>query len=309
MEINSLIDNDFILLDVPQHRNIGDYYILLGELEYLKKNSHKLIYMSDMFSFKFEEIKDNIIIILHGGGNFGDLYRKHQEFRLKIIEKYKKNKIIIMPQTVLYNNESNFINDINIINGHSRLFAFFRDQNSLLSYNRVSKNEGYLNVDCGEYFVIKKKYKSSNKNRKILILDRIDMESKPIDYSNILTGSKVEIRDWPSYGKSKLENIINILSDRVLNIVELAALSRIKNSSKVKKIFYKLYLIKSRYLVDQRLRFLSNYEIIYTTRLHGMIMGKALKKTIFILDNKYDKCKNYYYTWLINEKNISIMKE
>ena len=55
------------------------------------------------------------------------------------------------------------------------------------------------------------------------------------------------------------------------------------------------------------INFFSNYEIIYTTRLHGLILGILMDKKVIIVDNKYNKCKNYYDTWLREFDNIELM--
>ena len=52
---------------------------------------------------KYEDlgkIPKSAIILLNGGGNFGDLWRSHSEFRIKVINNFRTNKIIIFPQTV-----------------------------------------------------------------------------------------------------------------------------------------------------------------------------------------------------------------
>lgn len=47
------------------------------------------------------KIKKDTIILLQGGGNFGDIWDIH-EFKRKVIRNYPENRIIIFPQTVFY---------------------------------------------------------------------------------------------------------------------------------------------------------------------------------------------------------------
>ena len=35
-------------------------------------------------------------------------------------------------------------------------------------------------------------------------------------------------------------------------------------------------------------------------RLHGLILGILMDKKVIIVDNKYNKCKNYYDTWPVS---------
>ena len=53
------------------------------------------------------------------------------------------------------------------------------------------------------------------------------------------------------------------------------------------------------------MRFLSKYEYIYTTRLHGAILALLLGKRFFLINNNYGKNKNFFETWL-KEKDEDI---
>ena len=95
-----LIDNDYIYLDLPSHSNIGDTLIWEGTLEFLKQIPQKCLYTSSYETYIPQPINSNTIIFLHGGGNWGDLYPKHHEFRKRIIKEYPNKRIIILSQTI-----------------------------------------------------------------------------------------------------------------------------------------------------------------------------------------------------------------
>ena len=79
--LDPLIDNDYCLLDIPDHPNIGDQLIYEGEQAYLKRLNHKMLYVANDKYEDFREIPKNAITLLNGGGNFGDLWRSHSELR------------------------------------------------------------------------------------------------------------------------------------------------------------------------------------------------------------------------------------
>lgn len=54
--------------------------------------------------------------------------------------------------------------------------------------------------------------------------------------------------------------------------------------------------------------FFSQYDTVYTTRLHGLILGIIMGLKIVIVDNKYNKCLNFYNTWLTEFDDISLLK-
>ena len=100
--LDPVVQQDYCLLDVPNHYNIGDQLICEGELAYLRRLPFKLQYMANLTYCDFKRIPSNGLILLHGGGNFGDIWRWHQQFKTQVITAVPKSKIIIFPQTVYY---------------------------------------------------------------------------------------------------------------------------------------------------------------------------------------------------------------
>ncbi|MEX5256849.1 polysaccharide pyruvyl transferase family protein [Kocuria arenosa] len=96
---------EVVLLDTPRHRNLGDSLIWRGTLDYLHGLGHRFIYQSDWGRHRDDDLRklsDNTVILLQGGGNFGDLYPLHDEFRRHIISTFPKRRIVLLPQTVFY---------------------------------------------------------------------------------------------------------------------------------------------------------------------------------------------------------------
>ena len=122
------ITNDYIYLDLPYYTNIGDTLIWEGTKEFLRSLPYKCLYASDMNYFVEQSISSNTIILLQGGGNFGDLYREHTNFRKKIIQLYPQNKVIILPQSVYYENEQNLLNDIIFYSKYKNVLICTREQ-------------------------------------------------------------------------------------------------------------------------------------------------------------------------------------
>ncbi len=84
------------LLDYPDHPNIGDNLIWLGEVFYLTGVlKTKINYAASENNFSETEMEKQIgkaPILLHGGGNLGDLWSNFQEFRQHIISKYQNQQ-------------------------------------------------------------------------------------------------------------------------------------------------------------------------------------------------------------------------
>ena len=60
------------------------------------------------------------------------------------------------------------------------------------------------------------------------------------------------------------------------------------------------------YMVKTGVNLINPYDIIYTTRLHGMILSILLGKKTVVIDNSYGKNSSYYNTWLKDCDNVTL---
>ena len=86
------------------------------------------VYKASRWSYKYRRLDKNITILLQGGGNFGDIWRPCQDFRLKVIRDYMDNPIIILPQSVFYEDEKVLEQDVEEMGRHKNLIicAYYR---------------------------------------------------------------------------------------------------------------------------------------------------------------------------------------
>lgn len=190
-----LIGKECILVDAPYYPNIGDSLIWEGFEVFLKDNSIICKHRSSADTFAFPQIDRSMTIISIGGGNFGDSWRGLQDFRCKVIKHYPNNRIIILPQSVYYNNKETLQDDISAFSSHNDLHICARDN---WSFEYLKKNFPVNNVlllpdlsfalDVHNYT---KPIKYSLRN-KVLYLVRDDVES--VNYPEIPCDAK---SDWP----------------------------------------------------------------------------------------------------------------
>jgi pyruvyl transferase EpsO len=250
----------------------------------------------------YNRISENDIILLHGGGNFGDLYRPIQEFRLRIVEKFPNNKIIFLPQTIHYNNEEVLIADINSLNKHNNLTICVRDTNSYsLIKNRLVKPSLLLLPDMAFCVDLTRFHTNANNNRK-LFLKRTDKELA-LQSFEFESSESIDILDWPSY-KKQLENIlfdlIGVISKKMFRIEQARKFMNHKTG-------FLPYALREKQLISG-INFINQYPEIYSNRLHGFILAILLNKKVFLLDNNYGKNSSYYNTWMQSFTNLLIIK-
>ncbi len=307
--LDPIIDDDYSLLDIPDYNNIGDNLIWEGELDYLSRLPLKKIYESNCWIFRDQDLPQKGIILLQGGGNFGDLYPESQNLKIHLIQKYTNRKIVIFPQSIHYNSIENFNTDLKVLHLHPNLHICVRDQES---YNLLTSNglkNIYLIPDmafCIEFS--KYKLPSNTSTGKNLLMKRKDKELQNQEFLNkiIQENTPIDILDWPTFNISKnlhrflyrRERYNRILSKKLITVSFLNSLvdTRFGLKSKSQKDNY----------IKTGINFLNQYDSIFTTRLHGLILAILLDKNVTIIDNKHKKLSRFYTMWLKEFDNVKI---
>lgn len=286
-KLSPLISSSYVLWDLPYYTNIGDTLIWAGTESFLNNFPAQCLSRCSYQTFRYKKLPKDTIILLQGGGNFGDLWRMHQDFRLKIIELYPNNKIIILPQSIYYQNDEVLVKDAELMGKHSDLTICVRDKKSfeiLTSY--FHKNKPLLVPDMAFYIdqtiLVQNSLETVDK---ILYLKRMDIELSNSNNNVYITEdkSKVEVRDWPTVE-------FNPFQFRIFDIIVRLHLKKLANYLFINHL--KTFLLK------QGIMFLSQYKKVYTTRLHVAILSILLNKTCVFFDNSYGKNKALYETWL-----------
>lgn len=298
--LSRLINSDYVLWDLPYHGNIGDILIWQGEIDFLSQLGHKCLSRASKDTCKFPVLSPRTVILLHGGGNFGDIWRSQQEFRLEVIKRYPQNRIIILPQTVYYQNDAFRQSDAEVMAGHPDLWLCARDEISYRILKSDFRNPVMLLPDMAfcisESFI--GKWRKKKEERKSLIVRRMDKEGVDIRIlTDQIPGDK-DIQDWPSFGDKNPFMVIFWkicgLQIRWKNSYFFSFPARILAWG-IDKIMFQGVRLR---LIKQGVRFISGYRQVYTTRLHVMILSVLLHKPVIFLDNSYGKNSAFYSAWL-----------
>lgn len=289
--LSSLIDNDYVLLDVPYYNNIGDVLIWEGTRDWLSHLPFKCLQTSSKESFDFPQLAKNVIILLLGGGNFGDLYRPHQLFRQSVIKAYPDNRIIILPQTVFYTSWYTLKQDAAIMRSHHRLTICARDKHS---YNllKLFKASSDIRLLPDMAFCISDDKLSHVAGHGAVFIKRWDNEIAPYDYAKIIPDfEQVPTRDWPTFEND---------CDEWTTLKALIT-ARSHKADQYADDYFRPICITS------GVNLLLPYLTVYTTRLHAMILGVLLSKNIVLFDNSYGKNADFYESWLLDCDKVRLL--
>lgn len=294
--LRPLITGDYALIDAPYYHNIGDVLIWQGIHDFCKSLPGRNLGASNITTFRFPDYSPEVTLLLMGGGNFGDLWRPFQDFRLKIIRRYPNNRIIVFPQSVWYDNQRLIAEDADTFTSHKNLILCARDT---FSYNFLTsrfKGCNILLVPDMAYYInpsIWDSYKIQERPRK-LFLKRLDKELAEVSVKG-LNPDEYDVHDWPTYEKTdwhlwlvkRLEGIFY----RTQKFRPLASLFAALTDMAAKHCI-------RRHLVSTGIRFLQPYSEIVTTRLHTMILGSIMGKYVEYIDNTTGKLSAFASCWL-----------
>lgn len=277
-----------VIMGIPHHGNLGDNAIALAEEEIVRKYfpNYELLEIPEKFLNKCiyrakEYIKDDDIILLHGGGNIGDTYLVPERGRREVMKLFPNNKIIIFPQTAYFEQDNNGRQELEIskeiYNSHKKLVILAREE---MSYNFMKKHFYNAKVYLTPDIVMTLSKKSQEEREGALILFRGDKE-KTLQNDNI----------------NEIKNVINknyrkvIVSDMHLgeDVINIAG--------KVRKE-----------ALESKLLQFQTSEIVITDRLHGMIFA-AITETPCIVFKSFNHKISESYKWLKGLQYIKICED
>jgi exopolysaccharide biosynthesis predicted pyruvyltransferase EpsI len=291
-QIRPLLDTEcFALIDFPDHSNVGDSAIWLGETRFFSINGRKPTYCSSLKSHSHEkmqhEIKGNTIF-LHGGGNFGTIWKSHQDFRIDLLNRFPGQRIVQLPQSIFFESAQAVEQTARAIERHGNFILFVRDKPSLDIARRHFQCEVSLCPDMAFYLEPLARKPAAHD---FFYLLREDHEKSVVGEISH-PGRSVEIDDW--------------LEDDKFAIKMTAVTTKMMGLGLAPQA---LRFLKFERLARSRLRrgidMLSSGRVVVTDRLHGHILSTLLAIPHVTLDNSYGKLQNFIDAWT---KNIAILR-
>lgn len=279
--------------DFPNYSNVGDSAIWLGGEKVLKTElGVNIIYQDDVFAFKrgFPEFDRSTIILISGGGNFGDLWEEHQLSREYILRAYPNNLVVQLPQSIYFKSNCNFEKSRQFLSAHKDFHLLVRDHESLKIGKKLHKGETLLCPDMA--LCLGKLTRTVTSSFPILGLLRDDIE-KNIESPENNKQSNFYYLDW-------------IKEPMMFNSVILSYIDRlIQKFNLSHKFCSSLKLTIYNQLANKRLRrgcnILSSGKIVITDRLHAHILCTLLNIPHVVLDNSYRKIGNFRKVWHTGE--------
>lgn len=123
------------IVGYPNHPNVGDGAIWVGEVAWLRERGGDVAFTCDEDGYRRDAMASALgpdgTILLHGGGNFGDLWPQHQLLREQVVRDFPEHRIVSLPQTMRFEDPAALERARSCFDGHDRVTLLFRDEQSL----------------------------------------------------------------------------------------------------------------------------------------------------------------------------------
>ncbi len=270
----------FILFNSPEYGNLGDHAIAYAEKEYFKSlfPNRDFIeisakqYISDNLNIK-NYIKKEDVLLLTGGGYLGSVWPWLEDLSLNIIENYPDNKIIILPQTVYFDNtpfgESEKQLFCNVVKKHRNIALCARDNKTYNILKSIIPEVKIIKTSDMVVGLNLKKYANNTECNNVLVCLREDKESD------------INISDY-------IREIKRIRGDNIKKITTVVDKDILLNDreKELEKIWSEI----------------SNADVMITDRLHASIFACLLNVACICIDNKTGKVEDFALSQQENSK-------
>lgn len=274
----------FILFNSPDYSNLGDHAIALAE----RKFFHRLFPEIEFIEISCQQyirenllirnvIQDEDILLITGGGYLGSLWLWLEDITKNIIQQYPKNKIIILPQTMYFENsvlgESEKKSLSSVLNTHTNLTIMLRDKVSYQLASDLSGNS--IRKLLIPDIALSLEYEGSFERRGSLVCIRDDKEAVGIDVIHIERILEKKGIEADRFTTISAEDVF--LDNREKHVIEL--LDKIRQAS-----------------------------VVITDRLHAMILCAITNTPCVAFDNLSGKVVESYQ-WIKGNPHIVLCEK
>jgi exopolysaccharide biosynthesis protein PssK len=281
------------LLDFPNHMNVGDAAIWLGERTLLHSLGVPVAYACDQRGYVARHLRRALpaggTILLHGGGNFGDLYPRHQRLRERVVRDFPGHRIVQLPQTITFQDQGALREAGRLFRSHERFTLLVRDTPSLERYGPELAGDVRLCPDSAFGLGALGSARDGRRGEGILWLARADDER--VDGSVPALGADVRRRDWSSLPAAWRRR--RLLSRALSFATSTAPVPGEAVWRPATALFDRLAGER----VTAGAALLSSARVVVTDRLHGHILALLCGLPHVVCDNRTGKVRAFHATW------------
>jgi exopolysaccharide biosynthesis protein PssK len=281
-----------VLLDVPTHTNVGDHAITLGELAYIRRVGTAVSYLCTLHDYSPRRLRERLgegVILIHGGGNLGDLWPHHQRFRERVLAEFPHARVVQLPQSIKFQSDENLERARRAFDGHADFTLLVRDADSLSFAKKHFECRVELCPDSA--FALGPQSRRRDPDTDVLVLARTDHETN-IPLKLKAPDGSIETVDWLG-DTSRTFRALRFGGEQLGAKARRARLAFAVASPLVRRAYEAL----ARDRLEFGLSLLSRGRTVVTDRLHGHILCTLLGIPHVICDTGYGKVAGFHAAW------------
>lgn len=274
------------VVDFPDYANVGDSAIYLGQLACMKAigaASPKLV--SDFWSYDprtLERALGDGVIVMTGGGSFGDVWPEAQQRREEILRDFAGHPVVQLPQSIHFGDPERLDRARAALDVHGAVTLLVRDRRSERTARHELDVEATLCPDMA--FCLGSLARDGAPTRDVVWLGRGDVESRhrpPPSAAPFVT-------DWLDEPSTPLGWLARLAS----------AAARQRPTAPIgRRLQRRCFHPLARTRLARGIALLSTGRVAVTDRLHGHILCLLLGIPHVVLDNSYGKLSAFRSTW------------
>lgn len=283
------------LVDYPYSQNSGDAMIWRGERSALARLDADVVYTCETEGYDrsvlASRLGDDGVVLLHGGGNFGDYWPQHQRFREQVLRDFPGHRVIQLPQSIGLREPGSAAAITEALAWHTDFVVLCRDQPSL----EIARTQLALTAEPSPdaAFGTGPLTRPSVATHNVLVLARTDHERAhrlgEIDLPGAVT------TDWTLSGLERRRWKLTKLGPKLARSVR----SKPGLDRWVAPIRDAAFESLAKQSTHAAHRQLSRHRVVVTDRLHAHVMCVMLDIPHVVLDNAYGKIRGLHDAWTV----------
>ena len=268
------------LLGTPLHGNIGDQAITLAEYKFFEAMGYSICEVPSPYVIPkmkyWKKCINNEKIFVHGGGFIGTLWMEEELMFEEILKEFKDNQIVVLPQTLYFDNDVELINKLNSILRECRDVTICAREEE--SYKFATENIKFAKIELIPDMVLSQNWRvKASITPKVCFCMRKDHEKvlKDDDLEKMILKIKEKLPTCEVYFSDTVQG-----AEVTVNQREDIVLGKIKEFSEC--------------------------ELVITDRLHGMVLSAMAGAKTLVCTNCNYKVLGIY-NWIKNNKYISFI--
>jgi exopolysaccharide biosynthesis protein PssK len=269
------------LIDYPDHYNVGDAALWLGERAILRELGVRTRGAATRATYRAERLRADGPLVILGGGNFGGLYPTHHRLHVEVLAAFTGRPLIQLPQSLHYAGEEQRDELRRAVAEHGATTLVFRDSRSFELGRRDFDCEVILAPDMAFGLGALRRRPPE---RALVAQMRTDKESA-------VTATQAGTFDWLTARATESVAVF----DRLYRYN--ARLQRASDRAWVRQVFIGTCDAYARANLRRGVAMLSAGQRLYTDRLHGHILACLLGVEHTVVNDRHGKIEAMWDTW------------